>query len=215
VVPVGKDGKLGPSLAAEELRGLSLAPRGDLVVAAKAAVRIGPRDIRTFSLPGGKPGETEPVDRIDAAAVTAAGAVLVADEKRKRVHRYDARYEYKDDFPDAKEREVTRIAVDSEGGIILLDRAEHSVRIYDEAGRLLRSLGPRTDMRKPMDVAVDAFQNIYVIDEDAGVLAFSPKGQLLATVGPQDLHKPKALTVDSAGAVLVYDEKAQRILRFK
>ena len=72
-----------------------------------------------------------------------------------------------------------------------------------------------TTMRKPMDVAVDAFQNIYVIDEDAGVLAFSPKGQLLATVGPQDLHKPKALTVDSAGAVLVYDEKAQRILRFK
>jgi len=215
VVPVGQDGKLGPSLTAEDVRGLSLAPKGELVVAAKTAVRVGPRDIRTFSLPGDKPGEVEPVDRIEAAVVTPGGAVLVADEKRKRVHRYDARYEYKADFPDAKEREVTRMAVDSEGGIVLLDRAERSVRVFDEAGRLIRSLGPRTDMRKPLDVAVDAFQNVYVIDEEAGVLVFSPQGQLLATVGAQDLHKPKALTVDAAGAVLVYDEKAQRILRFK
>jgi len=215
VVPVGRDGKLGPSLTAEDVRGLSLAPKGELVVAARAAVRVGPRDIRTFSLPGGKPGEAEPVDHIEAAVVTPGGAVLVSDEKRKRVHRYDAKDEYKADFPDAKEREVTRMAVDSEGGIVLLDRAERSVRVFDEGGRLLRSLGPRTDMRKPLDVAVDAFQNAYVIDEDAGVLVFSPQGQLLATVGAQDLHKPKALTVDAAGAVLVYDEKAQRVLRFK
>ena len=215
VVPIGPDGKLGPSLTAEEVRGLSLAPMGELVVAAKAAVRVGPRDIRTFSLPGDKPGEVEPVDRIDAAVVTMGGAVLVADEKRKRVHRYDARSEYKAGFPDAKEREVTRMHVDSEGGIVLLDRADRSVRVFDETGKLLRSLGPRTDMRKPLDVAVDAFQNLYVIDEDAGVLVFSPQGQLLATVGSQVLGKPKALTVDPAGAILVYDEKAQRILRFK
>jgi TolA-binding protein len=215
VVPVGPDGKLGPSLTAEEVRGLSLSPKGELVVAAKAAVRLGPRDIRTFTVPADKPGATELVDRIDAAVVTPGGAVLVADEKRKRVHRYDAKYEYQADFPDAKEREVTRMTLDSEGGIVLLDRGERSVRVFDETGRLLRSLGPRTDMRKPVDVAVDAFQNTYVIDEDAGVLVFSPQGQLLASVGAQDLHKPKALTVDPAGAVLVYDEKAQRVLRFK
>jgi outer membrane protein assembly factor BamD (BamD/ComL family) len=215
VVPVGPDGKLGPSVSAEEVRSLSLAPQGDLVVAAKAAVRMGARDIRTFSIPGDKPGEVEPVDRIDAAVVTMGGAVLVSDEKRKRVHRYDARYEYKADFPDAKEREVTRMLVDSEGGIVVLDRADRSVRVFDETGKLLRSLGPRSDMRKPLDVAVDAFQNVYVVDEDAGVLVLSPQGQLLATVGSQELSKPKALTVDPAGAILVYDEKAQRILRFK
>jgi TolA-binding protein/streptogramin lyase len=215
VVPMGRDGKLGPSLAAEEVRGLSLGPKGELVVAAKTAVRLGPRDIRTFSIPGDKPGAVEPVDRIEAAVVTSGGAVLVADEKRKRVHRYDAKYEYKADFPDAKEREVIRMAVDTEGGILLLDRGERSVRVFDENGRLLRSLGPRSDMRKPLDVAVDAFQNVYVIDEEAGVLVFSPQGQLLTTVVSPDMHKPRALTVDAAGAVLVYDEKAQRILRFK
>jgi len=34
-------------------------------------------------------------------------------------------------------------------------------------------------------------------------------------VGAQDLRKPTAVTVDPAGAVLVYDEKAQRVMRFK
>jgi len=215
VVPVGPDGKLGPSLTTEEVRGLSLAPGGELVVAAKTAVRVGPRDIRTFTLPAEKPGETQPVDRIAAALLTGSGAMLVADEKRKTVHRYDARRAYQAPFPDAREREVTRMAVDGEGGVLLLDRADRSVRVFDEAGRPLRTLGPRSDMRKPVDIAVDAFQNTYVVDEDAGVLVFSPQGQLLATVGAQDLRKPTAVTVDPGGAVLVYDEKAQKVLRFK
>jgi TolA-binding protein len=215
VVPVGPDGKLGPSLTTEEVRGLSLAPGGELVVAAKTAVRVGPRDIRTFTLPADKPGATEPVDKIAAALLTGSGAMLVADEKRRTVHRYDAKRDYQGPFPDAKEREVTRMAVDSEGGVVLLDRGDRSVRVFDEAGRPLRTLGPRSDMRKPVDVAVDAFQNTYVVDEDAGVLVFSPQGQLLATVGAQDLRKPAAVTVDPGGAVLVYDEKAQKVLRFK
>jgi TolA-binding protein len=213
-VPVGPDGKLGPSVAAEEVRGLSLAPGGGVVVAAKTAVRVG-RDVLTFTIPGDKPGATEPVDKISAALLTASGGMLVADEKRKKVYRYDARREYQGPFPDAREREVTRLAVDSEGGVVILDHADRSVRVFDATGRELRALGPRSDMRKPVDVAVDAFQNTYVVDEDAGVLVFSPQGQLLATVGAQDLRKPTAVTVDPAGAVLVYDEKAQRVLRFK
>ena len=214
-VPVGPDGKLGPSLAAEELRGLSLSPGGEVVVAAKTAVRVGTREIRTFTVPADKPGQTEPVDKISAALLTASGGMLVADEKRKRVYRYDAKREYQAPFPDAKEREVTRMAIDSEGGVVLLDHADRSVRVFDETGKALRTLGPRSDMRKPVDVAVDAFQNTYVVDEDAGVLVFSPQGQLLATVGALDLRKPTAVTVDPAGAVLVYDEKAQRVMRFK
>jgi TolA-binding protein len=214
-VPVGPDGKLGPSLAAEEVRGLSLAPSGEVVVAAKTAVRVGSREIRTFTIPADKPGETEPVDRISAALLTPGGGMLVADEKRKRVYRYDTTRGYQAPFPDAKEREVIRMTMDSEGGVVLLDRADRSVRVFDETGRALRALGPRTDMRKPVDVAVDAFQNAYVVDEDAGVLVFSPQGQLLATVGAADLRKPTAVTVDPAGAVLVYDEKAQRVMRFR
>ena len=51
--------------------------------------------------------------------------------------------------------------------------------------------------------------------EEAGVLVFSPQGALLTTLGGADVRKARAVTVDPAGAVLVYDDKLQRILRFK
>jgi sugar lactone lactonase YvrE len=66
-----------------------------------------------------------------------------------------------------------------------------------------------------VDVAVDSFRNVYVADESGPVLVLSPQGQLLATIASPEMRKPAAVTVDPAGAVLVYDEKAERILRFK
>jgi hypothetical protein len=47
------------------------------------------------------------------------------------------------------------------------------------------------------------------------VLVFSPQGVLLTTVASADVRKARAVTVDPSGAVLVYDDKLQRILRFK
>ena len=55
-VPFDASGKAGPGLTAEEPRALSLAPAGEVVLAARAAVRVGPKDIRTFSTPPEKPG---------------------------------------------------------------------------------------------------------------------------------------------------------------
>ena len=62
---------------------------------------------------------------------------------------------------------------------------------------------------------MDPMRNTYVADEEAGVLLFSPQGQLLATLSAEELQRPKALTLDPTGAVLVYDDKLERILRFK
>ncbi len=103
-------------------------------------------------------------------------------------------------------------------GLFMLDRAEKTVRVLDEDGKVLRAIaarGPGYELKKPVDIAVDAFRNTYVAEEEGGVLVFSPQGQLLATVGSADLRKVKAVTLDPSGALLVYDEKLQRILRFK
>ena len=217
-VPFGPDGKMGPALAGEDLQGVGLAPSGDVVVVAARAVRFGAKALQTFTIPGNKPGETEPLEKLSAAVVTQGGSVLVADEKKKKVFRYDGRYQYQGAFGDAKERQVSRIVLDSEGGIVMLDRDEKTVRVWDEAGRALRAIatrGPGYDLRKPIDVAVDAFRNAYVADEEGAVSVFSPAGQLLATIGAQELKKPRAVALEPSGAVLVYDEKLQRILRFK
>src|SRR6185436_20481056 len=178
------------------LQSLSLAPNGDLLVTAARAVRLGPKNLQTFAIPGGKPGETEPLEKLEAAVVTPAGSVLVADEKKKKVFRFDAKLQYQAPFPDAKERQVSRIVLDGEGGIVLLDRDERAVHVVDEAGKPLRTIATRGagyEMRKPVDVAVDGFRNIYVADEEAGVLVFSPQGALLATLGGADVRKARAV----------------------
>jgi hypothetical protein len=167
----------------------------------------------------GEKGLPEPLDRISAAVVTQAGGILVADEKRKRVFRYDAKFEYLGAFADAREREARRMLLDGEGAVVLLDVEERAVRVYDEAGRQLRSVGGKgasPELRRPVDVAVDAARNLYVADEELpGVLVFSPLGKLLTTIAHESMRRPKAVTLDPAGAVLVYDDKAQRVLRFR
>lgn len=218
-VPFGPDGKMGPGLHGEDLRTLSLSPaRDQLLVASKIAVRIGPKDIRTFTVPIPDKPIPAPVDRVLAAALTPGGMLLVSDEERKRVLKFDAKLEYAGPFPDNREREVTRMLVDDEGGIVFLDRAEKTVKTYDEHGKLLRTLGPRGEgfeLKKPVDVALDSFLNTYVADEVGSVRVFSPQGRLLTTLAGPELKKPKALTLDPAGAILVYDDGSERILRYR
>jgi TolA-binding protein len=216
VVPFGPDGKMGSSLAGVDLRSLSASPRGELLVAAKLAVRLGARDIRSFSIPGDKPGVPEPLDRIEAALVTPGGNVLVADAKQKKVYRFDGKLQFKDAFPDAKEREVTRMALDPDGGLVFLDRDLKTVTTYDETGKALRTIAARGagyELKKPVDVAVDAFRQTYVADEEGAVLVFSPQGKLLTTLA--GAARPTALALDPTGAVLVYDDKAERVVRYK
>jgi hypothetical protein len=180
-------------------------------------VRLGAKDIRSFTTPPDKPGAMpKPVDSILAAAVTPGGAVLVSDEDREAILRYDGKGQYLGTFPakDAAKRKVSRILVDGEGGIVTLDRDEKAVRIWDEAGRLLRTVGP-AGFKRPVDVAVDAFRNLYVADEELGVLVFSYQGQPLVTIRSPELQRPRALTLDGSGAVLVYDDRAGRVLRYR
>jgi len=217
VVPFGRDGKMGPSLTGVDLRSLSTGPRGKLVVAAKLAVRMGPRDIKSFAIPGDKPGVPEPLERIEAALLTPGGSVLVADGKRRKVFRFDGKFQFKDAFPDAKEREVTRMALDPDGGLVFLDRDAKTVTTYDETGKPLRTLAARGagyELRKPVDVAVDAFRQTYVADQEGGVLVFSPQGKLLTTLGG-GATRPTAVALDSSGAVLVYDDKTEHVVRYR
>jgi len=217
-IPIDPSGKPGAGFTAEDPRSLALTPAGDVVFASRTAVRIGAKDVRSFTTLPEKPGAaTKPVDKILAAVVTLGGAVLVSDEEREAILRYDRDGDYQGTFPGARDtakRKVTRMLLDGEGAIVTLDRDERTVRVWDETGRVLRSVGP-TGFKRPADVAVDAFRNLYVADEEAGVLVFNPQGQPLATIASPELRKPRAITLDATGAVLVYDDRAQRVLRYR
>ena len=218
-LPFAADGSRGAGLAVEEPRSLSLGPHGEIVVSAKLAVRIGPKDVKSFAAPTDKPGVLEPLDKIEAAVVTPLGNLLVADSKRKRVFRYEsAELKFGGTFPDAREREVRRLLVDGEGGVVLLDADAKAVQAFDETGKPLRGLATRGagyELKKPVDVAVDAFRNFYVADAELGVLVFAPTGQLLATLSAPEARRPGAIAIDVEGSVLVYDEKSERVVRFQ
>jgi TolA-binding protein len=215
-VSIEPGGKMAAGFPAEDLRSLSLSAKAELLVTSRLAVRIGPKDLKSFAIPGDK-GVPEPLERLLAAVRTRSGGYLVADEKRNKVYRFDAAFEYKGTFPEAKDqksREVTRMFLDDEGAIVCLDREEKTIKAYDEAGRIVRSLGP-AGLKKPVDAAVDHFGNTYVADEEGAVYVFSPQGQLVTTIAGEEVKKPKAITLDPTGAILVYDERAQKVQRFK
>jgi TolA-binding protein len=215
-VPFDSSGKMGSSLSAQEPRTLSLAPDGRVVFAAKSAVRLGPRDLRSFKLPPEKPGdERKPLEKILSAAVTPGNTVLVSDEGNDTVYRFDMNGALVGTFPARArdKREVIRIVVDGEGGILLLDKKAKTVRVCDESGRTIRTVGPG-GLDKPRDVAVDTVRNIYVADEKAGVVVFNSQGELFFKISGSPMKKPIALTLEAGGAVLVYDDGQDKILRY-
>lgn len=219
-VPFDPAGKIGAALAAQDVRSLSLSPRGELVVTARLAVRIGTaaQGLHSLAIPSDKPGVPEPLERLTAAVLTPGGSLLAADEKRKRIYRFDAAFQYQGVFAEGRDREIARLAIDGEGAILAFDPDARSVSFFDETGKLLRSLplrGEGYELRKPADVAVDAAGNLYVADEQAGVAVLTPQGKLLARVGSEELKKPRALTIEPSGAVLVYDDKLERVLRYQ
>jgi outer membrane protein assembly factor BamD (BamD/ComL family) len=211
------EGKPVKSVAAEDPRSLSWSPKGDIVAAARTAVRFGGKDIKSFAIPSEKPAEPpEALEKIEAAFVLPSGTILVADGKKRRVYRYDDQFRYQGTFPDAKEHRVTRILQDGEGAILMLDEDEKTVRSYDVSGRVLRTVaakGTGYELKHPFDIAVDSFRNLYVADE-AVVHVFNAQGQILTTIGG-DTRRPGAITLDPAGALLMYDQKTQKVVRFQ
>ncbi len=82
------------------------------------------------------------------------------------------------------------------------------MRVCDETGRTLRTVGPG-GLRKPADVAVDSVRNVYVADEDEGVLVFNHQGELFFKITGPEMKKPTAIALEAAGAVLVYDDGSE------
>ncbi len=215
-VMIDSSGKIAGTIRAGDPRTLCLGPRGKVVFASRTGVYLGARDARSLATPREKPGEEpEPVDKILAAASTASGTLIVSDEDRDRMLRFDAKGTYLGTFParDSVDRKVTRILVDPEGEILTLDRDQRLLQTWDENGRVLRTVGP-AGLKKPNDVALDPFHDLYVADEDQGVLVFDPGGHLLTTITSPRL-KARAVTLEASGAVLVYDDRSQRVLRFR
>jgi DNA-binding beta-propeller fold protein YncE len=99
------------------------------------------------------------------------------------------------------------VVSDSRGRIIVTDPGAAGVHIFDFANRKYKFItldGRRGSMRTPQCIAVDADDNIYVTDSDAGVIfVFEPSGKFLRAIGSLKggegyFKRPTGIAVDSA-----------------
>ena len=216
-VPVGPDGKLGPSLSAEEVRGLSLAPGGEVVVAAKTAVRVGAGTSGRSPSPRTSRARRSPWTRSPRRCSPRAEGCWWPTRSASGCTATTPSGAYQAPFPDAREREVTRMAV-GQRGRAWFSSTGRTARCASSTRRARRcaALGPaqrhaqargRGRGRLPEHVRRRRGRGRPGVLA-AGAAAGHP-------VGAQELRKPTAVTVDPAGAVLVYDDKAEKVLRFK
>ena len=209
--------KLGASLSAEDPQTLNVSPGGDVVFASRLAVKTSSGSVLSFTTPGDKPGEMNSVDRIGAAAILISGDLLVSDLRKKRVLRFKEGA-FSSVYPDRAEREVIKMVTTFRGDVVMLRKDDRSIEIVDDGGRPVQripSRGAGYEWKKPVDIALDEFSNLYLADEDQGIFVLSPKGEILATFGAADVKKARAIAIDPSGAAVVYDDRTETLVRFR
>ena len=102
----------------------------------------------------------------------------------------------------------------------LLDSDTKSIIWTDRTGKALVKI-PREGagylLESPADIAFDMFQHLYVLDKTQ-VVVFAPSGKLVAVFTPDAqsaFRSGKALALDDAARLYVYDDAQERVLVYQ
>lgn len=109
------------------------------------------------------------------------------------------------------------VTVDSRGNVIVVDTENAEVNVFSQAGEFLRPIGGADLLSFPIGVAVDAQDNVFVVDchpENACVQVFDRAGKHIRTVGKALLQNPQMAALDAAGHLFVTDEGLHEIVIF-
>jgi DNA-binding beta-propeller fold protein YncE len=152
------------------------------------------------------------------------GEVLVADAGLGRVLRLGAEGEPLGSFGDGALGRPTGLARDARTGeVYVVDTQAHDIKVFDDAGRLLRRIGGRGSapgrFNGPTHLALAAGR-LYVADTlNARVQVLTPEGEPLQVIGRRGLYRgnltrPKGVTVDRDGNVYVVESYFDHLLVF-
>jgi len=103
------------------------------------------------------------------------------------------------------------ITVDSRGRILIVDPDIHAVHVLGGDKPFRIEGGPQRRLRMPNGIAVDADDNIYIVDAERGlVLVYDPDGRFLRYIGKRGdeslFHYPTAIAIDrGSGRLFVLD----------
>jgi len=154
----------------------------------------------------------------------ASGRLLVADAELGYVVRLDRQGEPAGKFGEGIFKRPTGIAYDAAGGrIFVADTHDHNVKIFNDAGNLLDTLGRsgegEGEFNSPTYLAYKGNQ-LYVTDTlNSRVQVFSGKGEYIRSIGKRglyvgDLPRPKGIAVDQDSNVYVVESYYDHLLIF-
>lgn len=173
-------------------------------------------DLETGDLTSVTSGDHEDLVSPVGVAVTREGAVYLTDSFLGRVYVYDREGNERAAWGKGELERPAAIAVDEERRrIYVSDAAAHRVVVYDEAGKLVSTVGRRgsgeEEFNWPGYLCLDAGGNVFVVDSlNFRVKILTPEGRFLSSFGRHgdangDFARPKGIGVDASGRVFVVD----------
>jgi DNA-binding beta-propeller fold protein YncE len=179
-------------------------------------------------------GATAELNFVSPVGVSTAknGDILVADSELRRVIRLDAQGQPKGSFGFEDLERPTGLAIDvATGRIFVADTAEHNIKVYSDAGKLVQVIGQvgvrPGEFNAPTHISFVSGR-LYVTDTfNARVQIFDSSGKFLRSIGSRGLYlgnlvRPKGVTADQQGNIyiiesfhdylLVYDQDARFLL---
>jgi TolA-binding protein len=171
-----------------------------------------------LTVPQAAPKPPRPVEEMPAALMMASGHRLVVDKKEKTIVRYDAAGRYLGPFMPAINTE--RMAINLLDDVAVIDKDAKAITILDRDGKPLSKImtkGANYQLDEPVDLGFDRLGYLYVLDRGkSSVFVFGPKNRLITTFtiaenAPGAFTKARALGLDAAGRLYIFDEKSKRI----
>lgn len=157
-------------------------------------------------------------------AIGAGGQILVADAELGRVFRLDREGKPLGDFGHDLLKRPTGLARDPvRGRIYVSDTHAHDVKVFDDNGMLLDTIGHRGEGADELNFPTHlsfAGDKLYVADSmNARVQIFDAEGKAVGTLGQRGLYvgnltRPKGVTVDGAGNIYVVESFYDTLLVF-
>lgn len=114
-------------------------------------------------------------------------------------------------------QEIISITTDADNNLLVLDRKEKEISVYDKQGVLVRKFGKPEKLKDPVSIVVQKSGSILVLDQSTGdIHSWTGAGvyQKVITNGEKAGFKsPRKIQVDHKDQIYVWDDKHNAIFR--
>jgi hypothetical protein len=211
-------GMLTANVSAIDASAFFVDESGRIVFARQATLQTEKAASIPITVPQPAPKPARPVEEIPSVVGLSTGQRIVVDKKEKTVIRVGPNGQYLGPFASAINTE--RLATNALDDVAMIDRDSKAITILDRDGKPLSKImskGASYQFDEPVDMVFDQLGHLYVLDRGkASVYVFGPKNRLITTFTlaektPGAFTRARALGLDAAGRIYIFDERAKRI----